>query len=48
MKTCNRIITLTALTLALAGTAWAQLLAVIEPFCPKGERGRPPLSLVAY
>ena len=21
---------------------WAKLLAVIEPFYPKGERGRPP------
>ena len=24
---------------------WAQLLAVIEPFYPKGQRGRPPLGL---
>ncbi|HZI33639.1 MAG TPA: IS5 family transposase [Candidatus Binatia bacterium] len=24
---------------------WAQLLAVIEPFYPKGERGRPPIGL---
>ena len=24
---------------------WAQLLAVIEPFYPKGHRGRPPLGL---
>jgi IS5 family transposase len=24
---------------------WADLLAVIEPFYPKGERGRPPLGL---
>jgi len=24
---------------------WAQLLAVIEPFYPKGERGRPPVGL---
>lgn len=24
---------------------WTQLLAVIEPFYPKGERGRPPLGL---
>jgi len=24
---------------------WARLLAVIEPFYPKGERGRPPLGL---
>ena len=24
---------------------WAKLLAVIEPFYPKGERGRPPLGL---
>ena len=24
---------------------WAKLLAVIEPFHPKGERGRPPLGL---
>lgn len=24
---------------------WAQLLAVIEPFYPKGVRGRPPLGL---
>ncbi|MEQ1949741.1 MAG: IS5 family transposase [Bryobacteraceae bacterium] len=25
--------------------AWAKLLAVIEPFYPKGERGRPPIGL---
>ena len=24
---------------------WPQLLAVIEPFYPKGERGRPPVGL---
>ena len=24
---------------------WTQLLAVIEPFYPKGERGRPPVGL---
>src|ERR1044071_8584833 len=24
---------------------WAKLLAVIEPFYPKGERGRPPMGL---
>src|SRR5213593_3453204 len=24
---------------------WVQLLAVIEPFYPKGERGRPPIGL---
>ncbi len=24
---------------------WARLLAVIEPFYPKGERGRPPIGL---
>src|SRR5471030_3128893 len=24
---------------------WAELLAVIEPFYPKGERGRPPIGL---
>jgi IS5 family transposase len=24
---------------------WAKLLAVIEPFYPKGERGRPPVGL---
>ena len=24
---------------------WTQLLAVIEPFYPKGERGRPPIGL---
>ena len=24
---------------------WAKLLAVIEPFYPKGERGRPPIGL---
>ena len=24
---------------------WKQLLAVIEPFYPKGERGRPPIGL---
>jgi len=24
---------------------WAQLLAVIQPFYPKGERGRPPVGL---
>ena len=24
---------------------WAQLLAVIEPHYPKGQRGRPPLGL---
>ena len=24
---------------------WATLLAVIEPFYPKGERGRPPIGL---
>lgn len=24
---------------------WTKLLAVIEPFYPKGERGRPPIGL---
>ena len=24
---------------------WTKLLAVIEPFYPKGERGRPPVGL---
>ena len=24
---------------------WTQLLAVLEPFYPKGERGRPPVGL---
>ncbi len=24
---------------------WPQLLAVIEPFYPKGQRGRPPIGL---
>ena len=24
---------------------WAQLLAVIQPFYPKGQRGRPPIGL---
>ena len=24
---------------------WTELLAVIEPFYPKGERGRPPVGL---
>ena len=24
---------------------WANLLAVLEPFYPKGERGRPPVGL---
>ena len=24
---------------------WTQLLAVIEPFYPKGQRGRPPVGL---
>ena len=24
---------------------WTQLLAVLEPFYPKGERGRPPIGL---
>ena len=25
--------------------SWAKLLAVLEPFYPKGERGRPPIGL---
>jgi IS5 family transposase len=33
----------------LAGTEkvvpWSRLLSVIEPYCPKGERGRPPICL---
>jgi IS5 family transposase len=24
---------------------WARLIAVIEPFYPKGQRGRPPIGL---
>ncbi|MES8133060.1 transposase, partial [Cutibacterium acnes] len=28
-----------------AATPWAQLVAVIEPHYPKGNRGRPPLGL---
>jgi IS5 family transposase len=28
-----------------AATPWAQLVAVIEPHCPKGSRGRPPIGL---
>ena len=28
-----------------AATPWAQLVAVIEPHYPKGERGRPPIGL---
>ncbi|MFP5381481.1 MAG: transposase, partial [Gammaproteobacteria bacterium] len=26
-------------------TPWAKLVAKIEPFYPKGERGRPPIGL---
>jgi len=26
-------------------TPWAQLVAVIEPYYPKGNRGRPPTGL---
>ncbi|MES7707471.1 transposase, partial [Cutibacterium acnes] len=28
-----------------AATPWAQLVAVIEPHYPKGNRGRPPIGL---
>jgi IS5 family transposase len=28
-----------------AATPWAQLVAVIEPHYPKGNRGRPPIRL---
>jgi IS5 family transposase len=28
-----------------AATPWAQLVAVIEPHYPKGERGRPPIGV---
>ncbi|MCU0841762.1 MAG: transposase, partial [Thiobacillaceae bacterium] len=28
-----------------AVTPWAELVAVIEPFYPKGERGRPPIGV---
>ena len=30
------------LTRMEAAVPWAELLAVIEPFCPRGRRGRPP------
>ena len=30
-----------------AATPWALLVEEIEPFYPKGERGRPPIGIVA-